>query len=126
MTDKKKVFEHTPTGRITKYNINYDIERFTFLPDPNSFFEKVMEKVNYSLNNIVGQKPYQLNWEEINQEYIRMGQFDVPLFASQYVFAKFMNMNRAGEKRNMQMMYLEIVAVINAEIELGNLPSKVK
>lgn len=123
---KKKVYELTPTGRIKHYNINYDVERFSFIPETTSLFEKIIDKVNDALNNFVGQKPYELNWEEITEQYIRIGQKDVPHFASQYVFAKFMNKKRLGEKENMQTMYLEIVAVINKEIELGNLPSQVE
>lgn len=122
---KKKIYELTPTGRVKHYNINYDIERFSFVPETSSLFEKVVDKVNDALNNFVGQKPYELNWEEITREYIEIGLGDVPHFASQYVFAKFLNQKRTKEKENMQAMYLEIVAVINKEIELGHLPSAV-
>lgn len=126
MSKKKIIYKLTPTGRIKHYNINYDIERFSFVPETTTLFEKVVDKVNDALNNFVGQKPYELNWEEITKEYINVGQSDVPHFASQYVFAKFLNERRSKEKENMQKMYLEIVAVINAGIELGNLPSTVK
>jgi len=121
---KKKIYELTPTGRIKHYNINYDVERFSFVSDSSSIFEKVIDNVNNALNNFVGQKPYELNWEEIRNQYLDRGKNDVPYFASQYVFAKFLIEKRAKEKENMQKMYLEIVAVINAEIELGNLPAK--
>lgn len=123
---KKKVYQLTPSGRIQHYNINYDVDRFSFMPETSSLFEKVVDKVNNALNNFVGQRPYELNWEEITKEYISIGQSDVPNFASQYVFAKFLNERRSDEKENMQLMYLEIVAVVNKEIELGHLPSLVK
>jgi hypothetical protein len=123
---KKKVYQLTPTGRIRHYNVNYDVDRFSFVPETTSLFEKVVEKVNDALNNFVGQRPYEMNWEEITTEYVKIGQSDVPNFASQYVFAKFLNEKRSSEKENMQLMYLEIVAVINKEIELGHLPSMVK
>jgi hypothetical protein len=123
---KNKIYELTPTGRIKHYYINYDVNRFSFTKQTSSLFEKVIDKVNDALNDFVGQKPFELNWDEINNEYIKIGQSDVPHFASQYVFAKFLKKRRTEEKENMQAMYLEIVAVINKEIELGNLPSKVK
>ena len=123
---KKAVYELTPTGRIKHYNINYDVERFSFVSTPSSLFEKVLEKVNDTLNNFVGQKPYELCWGEITSEYIAFGQNDIPHFASQYVFAKFLNEGRANEKENMQAMYLEIVAVLNKEVERGILPSTVE
>lgn len=122
---KKKVYELTPSGRIKHYHKNYDVERFSFVTETSSLFEKVIEKVNDALNNFVGQKPYELNWEEITHEYISNGQSDVPHFASQFVFSKFLNEGRSSEKVNMQEMYLEIVAVIITEIELGNLPTTV-
>lgn len=119
----KQIYELTPSGRIKHYNINYDIGRFSFVTETNSLFEKVVDKVNSALNNFVGQRPYELNWEEITEQYIAIGQGDIPHFASQYVFAKFLSQHRSSEKEAMQVMYLEIVAVVNKEVELGILPS---
>jgi len=126
MSKKNYIYNITPTGRIKGYNINYDVERFSFVSGTSNLFEKVLDKVNNALINFVGQKPYELNWEEITQQYIEKGQSDVPHFASQYVFSKFLNESRCEEKENMQKMYLEIVAVINAGIESGNLPTILK
>jgi len=126
MSNKNQIYKVTPSGRMKGYNINYDVERFCFIPETTSLFEKVIDKVNHTLNNFVGQKPYELNWEKITEEYTEVGQSDVPHFASQYVFAKFLNEGRAEQKENMQKMYLEIVAVINARIESGDLPTTVK
>ena len=126
MFDKKDIYELTPTGRIKHYNINYDIDRFNFAELPSSLFEKVLDKVNDALNNFVGQKPYELNWVDITNQYLEIGQSDVPHFASEYVFAKFLNEGRSSDKENMQAMYLEIVAVIVKEIERGKLPTNFK
>ncbi|MFK7813342.1 MAG: hypothetical protein AB8B59_12685 [Maribacter sp.] len=123
---KNKIYKLTPSGRIKHYYINYDVQRFSFVSETNSLFEKVIDKVNDALNNFVGQKPYELNWEEITNQYIKIGQSDVPHFASQFVFSKFLNEGRSKEKENMQAMYLEIVAVINKEIELGRLPTEIQ
>lgn len=126
MIFKKNAYDYSPSGRILKYNINYDVERFAFVPESKQLFASIIDKVNDALNNFVGQRPYELNWSDIKAEYIKTGQNDVPLFASQYVFAKFLIEKRTDEKNNMQAMYLEIVAVINKEIELGRLPTAMK
>ncbi len=124
MYKKDKIYRLSDAERLKHYNINYDIDRFEFMSLSDTFFEKVLNKVQDAMTNYVGQKPYSLNWEEIIAEYIQVGQSDVPHFASQYVFAKFLLEGRSHEKKMMQEMYLEIVAVIISKIERGILPTR--
>lgn len=126
MPKKNQPYKLTPTGRIKSYHLNYDVDRFSFVSGSSTLFEKIIDSVNSALDSFVGQRPFELNWEEIKSEYIKTGQDDVPHFVSQYVFSKFLMAKRAEEKQQMQNMYLKIVAVINTEIEKGVLPTKVK
>lgn len=126
MTEKKGAYEHTPSGRITGYNINYDIERFSFVTPQSSLFEKMTDKVNAILNGIRGSRPYELEWADIIESYLELGVGDVPHFASQYVFGNFLVQRRSHEKENMQAMYIEIVDGLNEEIEKGRLPGGVE
>ncbi len=119
---KKGPYETSPSGRILKYNINYDTARFTFLPKrEGSVFMRMMNKVNAILNDFVG-TDFELDWGDIVQEYLLFGPGDVPHFALQYVFADFQMRRRAHEKEIMEAVYLRIVEGLNEEIEKGYLP----
>ena len=119
---RKPPYETTPSGRVINYHINYDTERFTFLPHrEGSLFKKMINKVNAILNDFVG-TDFEVDWGDVVQEYLKCGVGDVPHFASQYVFADFQIRKRAHEKEIMEAVYLRIVDGLNEEIEKGYLP----
>lgn len=126
MKKRKNPYEVSPKGKILSYNINYDVERFSFLSEDSSLFEVAVDKVNSILNGIVGAKEYEIDWDDVIDEFLEMGVGDVPHFAHQYVFSRFLIKGRSKEKETMQKMYLEIVDSINEEIEKGNLPASKK
>lgn len=109
-------------GRV-QYDINYDVERFTFLNKKSSLFNRMRDKVNEILNGVVATKPYTIDWKDVVEGYKERGVGDVPHYASQYVFAYFMIFRDPQQKADMQAMYLEIVESINTQIEIGKLPS---
>ena len=121
MNMKKPAHKMGTDGSI-EYNINYDVERFSFIQKEHNLFEKMVDRVNSILNGMVGNKPYHIDWKEVVDDYKKRGVGDVPHFASQHVFGYFLIQKRASEKANMQAMYIEIVNGINGEIEKGNLP----
>ncbi|MGF1560048.1 MAG: hypothetical protein ACFCUL_13240 [Flavobacteriaceae bacterium] len=122
MNMKKSAYETTPSGRILKYNVNYDTARFTFLPQrEGSLFRKMLFKVNAILNDFKG-TDFELDWGDIVQEYLKCGVGDVPHFAAQYVFADFQLRRRAHEKEVMEAIYIRITEGLNEEIEKGYLP----
>lgn len=126
MNPQEHAYKVDAKGRILAYNPNYDVERFSFITKEHSLFERMVDKVNSILNDMVGRRPYEIDWQVVVDGYKERGVGDVPHYASQYVFGYFLLEKRASEKENMQAMYLEIVNSINGEIEKGTLPGKVE
>ena len=118
---KKAVYEVNKKGTITKYNINYDIERFTFIPRETNVLDKVVNALNKLLSDFAGVRPYTLDWDEIIAQYKERNMQDVPHFSSQYVVAQYLFKKGGGPMEEKQMMYLEIVNRLNELIEKGEL-----
>ncbi|MEX0360245.1 MAG: hypothetical protein AB3N10_04575, partial [Allomuricauda sp.] len=123
MKPKKEAYELGQRGNIIKYNVNYDIERFSFISREHSFFDRMAAKVNSILNGMVSKRGYHIDWKEVVDEYKETGVGDVPHFAFQYVFDRVISGKLKIDRENKQAMYLEIVNAINGEIEKGNLPA---
>lgn len=121
MKYEKSPYKVDIDGKV-QYDINHDVERFTFLNKKSSLFERMRDKTNEILNGMIGTKPYEIDWKDVLEGYKERGVGGVPHYASQYVFAYFMIFRDPNDKAGMQAMYLEIVESINAEIEQGNLP----
>lgn len=100
-------------SELSHYEINYDIDRFSFIKA-----KKVSNMEAYRSN-------YTLDWKEITAEYLNVGIGNVPHFASQYVFAKALNAGRTSEREEMQTMYLDIITRICQLIEKGELPKSI-
>lgn len=103
-----------PMSGLSHYEINCEIDRFSFLET-----KKISNMDVYRSN-------YILDWEEITEEYLRVGIGNVPHFASQYVFAKALNAKRTSEREEMQTMYLDIISGVVELIASGVLPKTVE
>lgn len=109
-SDKHTNFKKNTEPGLRHYDINYDVDRFSFV-------------VSHKIENMEQyRKKFSLEWDEIIAEYLEVGIGDVPHFASQYVFAKALHTRNTSEREEMQTMYLDIVARVNKMIEKGELP----
>ncbi|MEN1784375.1 MAG: hypothetical protein AAGF77_04470 [Bacteroidota bacterium] len=123
MKTMKSAYELDAKGNIVSYDANLDTERFSFLSKEDSAFDKMLYQVNSLLNSMLLKKEYQIDWNEVVDQYKLGGIGDVPHFASQYVHSKYRLTGMENRSEVLEAMYLEITRSINQEIEKGNLPS---
>lgn len=86
-----------------------DRTRFGFLRAEGSLLSKMGDKVNLIMESLVDAKPYKLDWEDVLNEYDKLGVGDVAEFASCYAFGWHAMNRRLDDDASKHAMYLEII-----------------
>ena len=124
MSNKKEVYTIDKNGNITNNNINYDIARFTFISkgESKTNFESMIKKVNEILFKVIGKKSYEIDFQNLEKEYIRGGIGDVPHFVHQYMWSRYRFPEPIHDVETAEAMYFDGVNHINEKIEKNLLP----
>jgi len=86
-----------------------DKSRFNFLNAEGSILDKMLQKVNHYLQDIVESRPYKLDWEHVLSEYDKLGQNDIAEFACSYSFGWHAMNQQLDNDISKQTMYEDII-----------------
>ena len=104
-----------------KKNIPSDGTRFGFLNRASKGFNNVLQKVNMILHEVADSKPYTIDYQEVEKQYLELGYGDIDEFSSSYTLGWAMLNDFINDNVIKQAVYEEVRTYLWENRENSNL-----